>query len=170
MLIPVYVTTQCHSLILTVMRNSNLIYHQPVSHWTNISILHLLTENQIWTLYAQHVRTAHCFFHISMFFLWALVKWSQTFLWLAAEKTLSIWPTDQWGETSTVRRNNKHPAQGGSFLLALHQLTYFNQVRMCECIKFPLSCFQCIFVTETSMQKRIHVCNFELTRGFTVLI
>lgn len=142
MLIPMYVTTQCHTLILTIMRNSNLIYHhQPVSHWTNISILHLLTENQIWTLYAQHVRTAHCFFHISMFFLWALVKWSQTFLWLAAEKTLSIWPTDQWGETSTVRRNNNHPAEGGSFLLALHQLTYFIMYVCVNASNFPLAVF-----------------------------
>lgn len=34
------------------------------------------------------------FFHKSMFFLWALVKWSHTFLWLAAVNTLSIWLTD----------------------------------------------------------------------------
>jgi len=39
------------------------------------------------------VRTVANFFHWSMFFLWALVKWSQTFLWLAALNTFSIWVT-----------------------------------------------------------------------------
>lgn len=37
------------------------------------------------------LRTAACLDHISMFFLCALVKWSHTFLWEAATKTLSIW-------------------------------------------------------------------------------
>lgn len=108
-------------------------------HWSCSTALHLLTENQIRTLSAQPVRTAHCFFHISMFFLWALVKWSQTFLWQAAEKTLSIWPTDRRGETSTVRRNNNHPAQGGSFLLALHQSTYLIKWAHVNASQIPLS-------------------------------
>lgn len=55
----------------------------------------------------QHVRvryihTEDCFFHISMFFRCALVKWSQTFLWLAAVKTRSIWLTvdDMWSHVA----------------------------------------------------------------------
>lgn len=39
------------------------------------------------------LHTSDCFFHRSMFLRWALVKWSQTFLWLAAPNTLSIWET-----------------------------------------------------------------------------
>jgi hypothetical protein len=39
------------------------------------------------------VHTKACFFHMLMFLRWALVKWSQTFWWLAAENTRSIWPT-----------------------------------------------------------------------------
>lgn len=43
--------------------------------------------------------TAACFFHISMFFLCGLVKWSQTFLCDAEVKTRSIWPTLERGHS-----------------------------------------------------------------------
>lgn len=39
------------------------------------------------------LHTVACLHHWSMFFRWAFVKWSQTFLWLAALKTFSIWVT-----------------------------------------------------------------------------
>jgi len=42
---------------------------------------------------ASQLHTVDCFFHKSIFFLCALVKWSHTFLWLAELKTFSMWPT-----------------------------------------------------------------------------
>lgn len=62
----------------------------------------------------QHVRvryihTEDCFFHISMFFRCALVKWSQTFLWLAAVKTRSIWLTVDDMVACCIQKNTTNP-------------------------------------------------------------
>lgn len=37
---------------------------------------------------------------------------------------------------------------------------------MCECINFPLSYFQCIFVTATSRQEHIHIRKFGVNHRF----
>lgn len=53
------------------------------------------------------IHTEDCFFHISIFFLCALVKWSQTFLWLAAVNTRSIWLTVD-GHRSCMSHTKTH--------------------------------------------------------------
>ena len=67
------------------------------------------------------IHTEDCFFHISMFFRWAFVKWSQTFLWLAAVKTRSIWLTVDDMVACCIQKHNKssvvYPALNSTFVL-----------------------------------------------------
>lgn len=51
-----------------------------------------------------YLHTIDCFFQVSIFFLWALVKWSQTFLWQAAMNNRSIWLTNRHTQIHFIKR------------------------------------------------------------------
>lgn len=55
-----------------------------------------------WVSVVISIRTSTCRFQASMFFRCALVKWSDTFLWLAALKTFLIWLTGDDGRRAEM--------------------------------------------------------------------
>lgn len=93
--------------------------------WWLISDCCLIVKKVTWGGHAAGVRmqihTEDCFFHISMFFRWAFVKWSQTFLWLAAVNTRSIWLTVDDMVACCIQKHNKssvvYPAWNSTFVL-----------------------------------------------------
>lgn len=57
---------------------------------------------ELFCLESCKIRTRTCRFQASMFFRCALVKWSDTFLWLAALKTFLIWLTGDDGRRAEM--------------------------------------------------------------------